>query len=72
MFKKKVDECFPNFGGTFIKYQTVFFGKTDTDKRYTIEPFIEGNFEKYVNNNGNITNCSDLIRQDKVDRWILI
>ena len=49
LFNKAVTTCV-NFGGTF-DYNPVYFGKR-YDESVSIEEFIVGDFEKFVNNNG--------------------
>ena len=39
-----------------IVYSTVFFGKIDENEFVTVEKFIPGTFQKYINNDGTIVN----------------
>ena len=39
-----------------IVYNKVFFGKIDENEFVTVEKFIPGTFQKYINNDGTIVN----------------
>lgn len=47
------------FGQTFV-YKKVFMGKTDDEEFVTIEEYIDGNFVKYINNNGDICDGGEI------------
>lgn len=56
--KDKVDqEKLQGFGMTF-EYKKVYIGQTDKGEFVTVEEFINGDFAKYINNNGDV--CSNL------------
>ena len=42
-----------NYGTTF-QYNMVFMGKTDLGGYVTVEEYIQGEFVKYINNNGDL------------------
>ena len=62
LFSTKISRChdetssFCNFV-TNISYNNVYLGKWNGDY-ITVEEFIEGTFEKYINNNGDF--CSQI------------
>ena len=51
-FRKADLKVCEDFGECF-NYNPVYFGKIN-HKRVTIEEFLPGDFQKYINNNGNI------------------
>ena len=52
-------QCLKEFGATF-SYNQVYMGRIESSSEYvTIEEFIEGEFQKYVNNDGTICARAD-------------
>lgn len=43
--------------GEILRYNKIFLGKIGSDEVVTVEEFIDGSFDKYINNTGNI--CGD-------------
>lgn len=51
MHNRVQDVCKADYGNTFF-YSEVFLGKDENEDVVTIEEFVEGEFVKYINNNG--------------------
>lgn len=48
--------------GQVLEYRKIFMGKTDIDEFVTVEEYIEGDFVKYINNNGQLCGKDSEIR----------
>ena len=55
------------FGPTF-EYKKVFMGKTNSGELVSIEEYIEGDFIKYINNNGDV--CKKGTVCDKAEAFV--
>ena len=51
LFKKQVEELVSNFGEVLV-YNEVFLGRLPSGDFVTFERFLEGTFDKYINNTG--------------------
>lgn len=49
--------------GPVFEYRKIFMGKTDIDEFVTVEEYIEGDFIKYINNNGELCGEDSEIRK---------
>ena len=57
--EKNCQDGITDFGETF-SCKKVFMGKTDDGEYVTIEEYIDGDFVKYINNNGDICEDGDI------------
>ena len=65
--------CFETYGQHFV-YSPLYFGKLVDGTVVTIEQYLEGQFNKYVNNNGDICNQGEFeeekVMQEKAEALI--